>query len=406
MTMALALNRTGIVFKKCDMAGHKRDSNKACGSGACQHTCKDTERCAHAWTLRYWADGKQRELSFKDEVRNGRTVYGSGRKLAQDAQLKLTVDKRAGDKTFADYTTAGKANFGAAAEAFIARLQVNDRSRDSYLSTYNKHVKPVFGGRTLAQVANDRDAVLDLLTVSMAGLSVSPRRQARMVIEGTLDEAVKAGKLREHRVGGIELSDNGAKHDRTDFVFPSHAQVSAVAGAAGICVWLMRGCGLRIEEALAVKKADFREHGTILRVACQATRDGSETAPLKKRKFGEYRDVPVPTWLWAIVRDLPDGQLTPGNGERTFQLYGTVYERFTIAARNAGIPAGFTPHSLRHAFASAMLSKGVPITDVAHWLGHRDVRVTFRIYGHLVPSAAARAIAVLDEEYAEWGKPD
>jgi hypothetical protein len=46
----------------------------------------------------------------------------------------------------------------------------------------------------------------------------------------------------------------------------------------------------------------------------------------------------------------------------------------------------------------------VPITDVAHWLGHRDVRVTFRIYGHLVPSAAVRAIAVLDEEYAEWNK--
>jgi integrase len=185
-------------------------------------------------------------------------------------------------------------------------------------------------------------------------------------------------------------------------VLPSHAQVSAVAGAAGICVWLMRGCGLRIEEALAVAKADFRENGTILRVACQATRDGSRTAPLKKRKAGEYRDVPVPTWLWDMVRSLADGPLTPGNGERTFQLYGTVYERFMNAARNAGIPAGFTPHSLRHAFASAMLSKGVPITDVAHWLGHRDVRVTFRIYGHLVPSAAARAITVLDEEYADW----
>jgi hypothetical protein len=45
---------------------------------------------------------------------------------------------------------AGKASFGAAAEAFIARLQVNDRSRDSYQSTCNKHVGPVSGGRTLA----------------------------------------------------------------------------------------------------------------------------------------------------------------------------------------------------------------------------------------------------------------
>lgn len=50
--------------------------------------------------------------------------------------------------------------------------------------------------------------------------------------------------------------------------------------------------------------------------------------------------------------------------------------------------------------------KGIPITDVAQWLGHRDVRVTYRIYGHLVPFAAARAIAVLDEEYTECSKPE
>ena len=410
--MALALNRTGVVFKKCDRANHKPDSNKACAVDTCQHTCSNVERCPHAWTLRYWADGRQRERSFKDEVRHGRTVYGSGRKLAQDAQLKLTVDKRAGDRTFADYSKAGKANFGDAAEAFIRRLPVSDRSKESYLSTYGKHVKPAFGGCTLAQVARDRDAVLDLLTETMADLSISPRRQARMIIEGTLDEAVKAGKIREHRIAGIELADNGTKHDRTDFVFPAHAQVKFVADGdkgtrgAGICVWLMRGCGLRIEEALAVAKADFRENGTILRVYQQATRDGTDAGPLKKRKRGEFRDIPVPTWLWDMAKDLPDGPLMPGNGDRKYQQYGAVYERFMNAAGKAGIPKGFVPHSLRHAFASAMLSKGVPITDVAHWLGHRDVRVTFRIYGHLVPSAAARAITVLDEEYAEWSKSE
>ena len=409
--MALALNRTGVVFKKCDRACHKPDSNKACAAGTCQHTCSDVERCSHAWTLRYWAGGRQRERSFKDEIRYGRTIYGSGRKLAQDAQLKQTVDKRAGDRTFADYSKAGKANFGEAAEAFIMRLPVNERSRSSYLSAYRTHVKPLYGTSTLARVANDRDGVLDLLTVTMKELSISVRRNVRMVITGTCDEAVKAGKIREHRLADIELADNGTKHDRTDFVFPAHTQVRFVADGnddtlgAGICVWLMRGCGLRIEEALAIEKKDFRENGTILRVYQQATRNGREAAPLKKRKRGEYRDIPVPSWLWDMVKDLPDGPLMPGNGDRRYQLYGTVYDRFMNAAEKARIPGGFTPHSLRHAFASAMLSRGVPITDVAHWLGHRDVRVTYRIYGHLVPSAAARAIAVLDEEYADWSKP-
>ena len=201
-----------------------------------------------------------RERSFKDEVRDGRTVYGSGRKLAQDAQLKLTVDKRSGDRTFADYSKAGKASFGGAAEAFIMRLPVNERSRSSYLSAYRTHVKPAYGDSTLARVANDRDGVLDLLTVTMKDLSISVRRNARMIVTGTCDEAVKAGKIRDHRLADMELADNGTKHDRTDFVFPAHAQVTCVAGGdgetlgAGICVWLMRGCGLRIEEALAVEK--------------------------------------------------------------------------------------------------------------------------------------------------------
>lgn len=196
--MALALNRTGVVFKKCDRANHKPDSNKACAVGTCQHTCSDVERCPHAWTLRYWADGRQRERSFKDEVRNGRTVYGSGRKLAQDARLKLTVDKRSGDRTFADYSKAGKASFGGAAEAFIMRLPVNERSRSSYLSAYRTHVKPAYGDSTLARVADDRDGVLDLLTVTMKDLSISVRRNARMIVTGTCDEAVKA-RLRRAR---------------------------------------------------------------------------------------------------------------------------------------------------------------------------------------------------------------
>ena len=412
--MALAVNRTGVIFKKCDMFNHRPETVKQCVSGTCQHTCpSDTmEKCKHAWTLRYWVNGKQLEKSFKDEIRNGRVSYGSGRKLAQDFQLKLTVDKRSGDITFASHGRTGKQNFAEAAEAFISRLPIGDNSKYHYLSVYRKHVKPVFGDMTLAQVANDRDGVMDLLAVSMKHLSNAARQQARYVIVATLDEAVKAGKLSRHRLDGIELADHG-RYSRKNFVFPAYEQVRVVAdggvnpetkravGGAGLCVWLMRGCGLRIEEALAVSREDFIEDGTVLRVAWQASRDGKRREPLKHRKAGEYRDVPVPSWLWEMVRDMPDGPLIPGNG-RLFQQYGTILFRFTHAAKVAGIPDGFTPHSLRHAFASAMLARGVQITELAHFLGHRDINVTHQVYGHLLPSAAKRAVAALDAEFAEW----
>ncbi|HEY0935722.1 MAG TPA: hypothetical protein VGD91_18505, partial [Trebonia sp.] len=325
--MVLAVNRTGTVFKKCDLSNHKPDSNKKCGDGTCQHSCRPSavEKCPHAWTLRYWVDGKQLEKSFRDTVHEttGRTAYGSGRKLAQDFQLKLTVDKRSGDSTFADYTKLGKVNFGEAVETYISRLPVNERSKAHYRSTYRVHVQPAFGGKTLAQVANDRDGVLNLLTVAMKDLSITPRQQARLVIVGPCDEAVKAGKLSRHRLTDIVLMDHGPKKLRSDFIFPDYPQIKIVADGetktdarlsyrgAGLAVWLMRGCGLRIEEALAVEKSDFIEDGAILRVMWQASRDGRKKMPLKHRKPGEYRDVPVPTWLWKMVQGMPDGPLMP-----------------------------------------------------------------------------------------------
>lgn len=54
---------------------------------------------------------------------------------------------------------------------------------------------------------------------------------------------------------------------------------------------------------------------------------------------------------------------------------------------------------------STSFARGVHITELAHWLGHRDINVTHRAYGHLLPSAAARGVAALDAEYAEWSRP-
>src|SRR5580693_1594891 len=368
--MALAVNGSGTIFKKCDRSNHRPDSNKGCASSTCQHTCDAPERCQHAWTLRYWVNGKQVEKSFKDKQHptTGRVEYGSGKKLARDWQLRLTVDKRSGDITFTDHSKSGKQNFGEACEQFIARMRVGENSRDRYLHSYRTYVRAVFGDKTLAQVAQDRDGVTEYLTVTMKHLSNTPRQQARLVIVGTCEEAVKAGRLGRHNLADIALADHGPKNLRSDFVFPTYEQVKFVAdggvnpqtkraiGGAGLCVWLMRGCGLRIEEALAVSKEDFIEGGAVLRVAWQASRDGKRREPLKHRKAGEYRDVPVPSWLWEMVEDAPDGPLIPGNG-RLFQQYGTILFRFTHAADVAGIADGFTPHSLRHAFASAMLAR-------------------------------------------------
>src|SRR6266851_1649939 len=118
------VQRQGTILKKCQSATR--------------------ETCGHKWTLRFWADGRQRELSFADELdSSGRPRYGSGRRLAQDAQLKIAHDKRA--RVFID-PKLGSARFGDECEKWINRHAVTELTTEAYRSILRAHVGPVLGG--------------------------------------------------------------------------------------------------------------------------------------------------------------------------------------------------------------------------------------------------------------------
>ena len=125
----------------------------------------------------------------------------------------------------------------------------------------------------------------------------------------------------------------------------------------------MRGAGLRISECLAVRLDGFRDGGSILRVHEQVSRDGGY-GPLKARKVNEYRDIPVPSWLWSKVQAHVDR--FEAHGGYLFKTdYHTFNRRFKKSVGQSGLPAKFTEHHLRHLFVSTLLAAGVPITDAA-----------------------------------------
>lgn len=349
------------------------------------------------WTVQ-WYDGagKRREAAFRTN------------REAKDFKIKLEHDEREG--TFVD-PRLGREPFSDAAKRWLAGLAVAPETRRAYRSVLDNHVLPTLGGRALGQVAQDREDATQLLNQSLVELSRQRREIARLVITGTLDEAVRAARLPRHRLDGIRLVSNSGSHDRSDFVFPSRSQIEVLAAGLRpgiqLTIWLMRGCGLRVSEALAIRTDCFKE-GT-LRIFEQVQPDGRGTVALKHRSPGESREMPAPAYLLEAVdrhvseHGTRDGYLLAGARVPFVQHRGYL-KSFTRAAQLAGIPEGFTPHSLRHVFASALLARGVPITDVAEWLGHRSIEVTYRIYGHLVPSAWGRAREALDAEYEAWSK--
>jgi integrase len=320
------------------------------------------------YTVRYQNQGKQRERSF----RTSREAHDFRAKFEHDSRESIFIDPTAGNVSFRTY-----------ADGWLATHTGTVGTKRAYKSMLTKNLYPVIGDIPLRRIT--REQLTTLLTDLPLGAHA--KIKARQVLTGVLGEAVKAKRITENPASGIRLA---AANRKAEFYMPTPAQIDKLTALLPepmrFTVPLMAGCGLRLSEALAVRSTDFNGR---LRITGQINAATRQRSPLKHRKDGDYRDIPVPAWV-RQAKPERNGELFPGITHDAYRL------AFTRVRIKAGLPPDFTPHSLRHVFASVALSQRVPITDVAAWLGHSDINVTYSIYGHLVPSAWDRAVTALD----------
>ena len=351
----------------------------------------DWSCCPHPWVVRYRTTGgrssRQREQSFGDDLRE-----------AEDFALKVEHDKRA--RTFID-PRAGRILFRGAAATWLNQHLGADSSIATYRSVLRAHIDPAIGGKQIGAVRREDIKTL-IAGMHRKGLSASRIGCAHLVVSAVFAEAVRDKKLAESPCTGIQLP---GVVTTADFILPAHAQIEAIAAGLppdwAATVWLMHGCGLRIGEALAVNLRCRINGGKTLRVKEQVN-PAAQLKPLKFRREGEFRDIPLPYYVSKAIDKhvaghgtTPDGYLFQG---RKYKLVvrRSYQEDFQRAAARAGLPLEFIPHSLRHLYASTALAEGIPITEVSRWLGHKSIEVTHQIYGHLVPASWERARTVLD----------
>ena len=133
---------------------------------------------------------------------------------------------------------------------------------------------------------------------------------------------------------------------------------------------LLYGSGLRISEALSLKRKDA-PNGEWLRV---------------KGKGNKYRDVPLLPIICKGVREYIDHCPFDTNGDeplflgkRGGELSPRIIQRRVENLRyELGLPSHTTPHALRHAFATHLLSGGADLRAIQQLLGHSSLSTTQR----------------------------
>ena len=204
--------------------------------------------------------------------------------------------------------------------------------------------------------------------------------------------------------------------------------LNQLSGTQKLLAYLIYGSGLRLMEAvrLRVKDVDF-DYGQLIIRAGKGDKDRVTILPESLRE-PLTRQIKLARRYYELDRqEASPGVELPHAIERKYRNAGKEWPRFWVfpaknrstdprtkivrrhhvyektlqrsikqAARNLGLPAPVTVHTLRHCFATHLLENGYDIRTLQELLGHKDLNTTM-VYTHVLQKGGRGARSPLDE---------
>lgn len=150
--------------------------------------------------------------------------------------------------------------------------------------------------------------------------------------------------------------------------------------------------GMRVSEVCALTPANIDYDNGFIQVEEQLDGLGSRTSTKTLRS---QRRIPVgpgvldalkPLTEQASVRDTIFVRDSPrARSRRQSEWTNQSVSKAFLLLRDKGLIGEFTFHSLRHYYASVMLSRGVNVKAVQEAMGHSSPQTTLTIYAHVLP---------------------
>src|SRR3989440_1802729 len=281
--------------------------------------------------------------------------------------------------------------------------------RLSVYLNYRKHVKHIVAG--LGDIWLQKltpQQVQGFLSKKLSeGLSPKYVREMLGVLSLALNNAVKWGYLLRN-VCELVTRPRIPKHEIAPLTldqarrFRQHIQGHRFE----VLITMAVVTGMRRGELLSLRWSDIDFQRNILQVLHTVDRfAGHGYVEGEPKSAAGVRSIRLPGFLADMLKQHRVQQLVRKSGSKTWEERDLVFpnsrggylhpnhlgEAFRALLEEAGLPA-IRFHDLRHSAATILLSMGGNIKVIQEMLGHSDISITLRVYGHLLPSMQQEAV--------------
>ncbi len=281
--------------------------------------------------------------------------------------------------------------------------ELKDSTIRSAKSRMKQHIEPFFRGTEIGVITYDDCMRFRMELIERDDFSSQTKRECLLLVRQMLDEAVQRGVLLENPAARVKLP----KRQRVPVEVPEYEDAKKVIAeikrpVARMVAELLFRTGMRLNEALSLEWRRVNLKVGTIRVEQSIDQ---VTGKIVTTKTEQVRTIDIPPSLVALLKEYRKGQeageihrhdpwVFPGESQsdegRPFNDRNFQQRHWDPAVTRADV-ARFTPHALRHLFASHLLQRGVEISYVSKQLGHASIYTTHNFYSHFLPrSSSAR----------------
>ena len=315
--------------------------------------------------------------------------------VKEDSQKGITSEK-ARKMTFEQLSNVWLENF---------TPNVSERGRCQYKALFRLYINPEFGAINI-RILKNIDLQRLLNSMAKNGSSRSQLKKIKMLSCAVLNLAEENGIIAKNVFKHAKLPEVEQKirQPLTDEQKTLILQYWS-GHRMGIPALIMLLCGLRRGEILALQWSDVDLTNKQIIIDKAVAFENNSHAIIKKPKTAAgKRVVEIPEILVSILRQCPKPSIYVCPSAKGVIMSYTAFVRawksymlYLSHCDNGQNIQPFTPHQLRHTYATMLYSAGVDVLTAQKLMGHSDIKITMGIYTHLAEEKRKRSIAALDK---------